>query len=1198
MTFDQKFTSTGGALTAGNYYLDKDVTLTSTITIDDGVTVNLCLNGHKLIGAATGGAVIEVFGTLNLYDCKSTKNTITNPNDNKSVDINGGVITGGTGKVGNNTTGGGVYVGGSGNFTMHGGTIAGNSVDTANSAGGGVYVVGSFTMNGGAISHNKSTKNGGGLCVGGAGQSSTTAVGDATLNGGTISNNAAGENGGAIRVTSSEDSNKERATLILSGTTIKDNSATVAGAGIHTNGKVILDSDCGAQDIFLAGDLPVEVKKDATISATINLHTAGKTPGDLVTGVTTEAQANLFKVTGYAAGYTTKYDATTKSIKLVTTLTNTAINKTITYPGATYDVTALFTRGTGAGTPTYTLQNGTGAGAGTGSLSNSTLTITTLGTFQIEMTTAATDTHEAGAPVTATLTVNKGAAPAAPTGVTATPTSVKGKADGTLTGVSSLMEYKLSTATGNYTAITETTVTGLAAGTYSVRVKETDLYLAGADASVTVTEGAALTVTFDSKGGSAVTAISDISYNTAISAPAAPTLANYIFDGWFTTDGGSTRWDFTNGKVTASITLYAKWTEKTAVSITETAQTKTYTGSALAFDITGSNATGNFEIVYKQGTTAVASPTNAGSYDVTITRPEDDNYAAYNVTITGGLVIAQKHLTEAMLTITDSYTYTGTAITPTCTVTDGSVLTGNDYTAEVTDNINAGTAKVTIIGKGNYSGSISKTFSVEQKEVTLTLADPGSLVYTGAAISPTATASGTVNGEKLSVTFSLTSGDGINVGDHTFTATALTGDKAANYKLPATVTYTMTITKATIAGVTADGYTGIYDGKPHDAVTVSGAPTGSAISYCETQDGTYTSANKTVQNVISEGQFWYKVTNPNYGEFTGSVMVNISALQLTTSVAATVTTEKIYDGNQSAAVLTPGTLANNHDGENVSLAATAGYDSKSVGESKTITITYTISGTSASNYIKPADATLSTGKITTKPLSVTGTTATSRDYNGTTTVAIVGGALSGKVESDTVTLGGTATGSVQTADKGNNKAVTVTGYTISGGDAGNYTLTQPTGVTVNITPRDMSSVAITAIPKQDFTGAEVKPIVVVNDGGSLVLDKDYTVSYSGNTNLGTNTATVTVTGKGNYNSATSKDVKFTIGYANLVPNSYALPTGFVPTTWYKDPITVTAVAGYTVSKTVAGSYSSSITFDTDGEQAVTFYIKNTAGGIA
>ena len=57
-----------------------------------------------------------------------------------------------------------------------------------------------------------------------------------------------------------------------------------------------------------------------------------------------------------------------------------------------------------------------------------------------------------------------------------------------------------------------------------------------------------------------------------------------------------------------------------------------------------------------------------------------------------------------------SYNYTGKAIVPNVTLTG--LVKDKDYTVEITNNINVGTAKVTITGIGLYQGTISKTFEI------------------------------------------------------------------------------------------------------------------------------------------------------------------------------------------------------------------------------------------------------------------------------------------------------------------------------------------------------------------------------------------------------------------------------------------------------------------------------------------------------
>jgi len=89
----------------------------------------------------------------------------------------------------------------------------------------------------------------------------------------------------------------------------------------------------------------------------------------------------------------------------------TATDKNYTFvPGATYDVSQMFSFGSGTGTPTYSIVTGESAGTGAGTLSGAQLTITKAGTIKIKVNTAATENVAAGE-ATAVLTVAKGDAP-------------------------------------------------------------------------------------------------------------------------------------------------------------------------------------------------------------------------------------------------------------------------------------------------------------------------------------------------------------------------------------------------------------------------------------------------------------------------------------------------------------------------------------------------------------------------------------------------------------------------------------------------------------------------------------------------------------------------------------------------------------------------------------------------------------------
>ena len=84
-------------------------------------------------------------------------------------------------------------------------------------------------------------------------------------------------------------------------------------------------------------------------------------------------------------------------------------------------------------------------------------------------------------------------------------------------------------------------------------------------------------------------------------------------------------------------------------------------------------------------------------------------------------------------------------------------------------------------------------------------------------------------------------------------------------------------------------------------------------------------------------------------------------------------------------------------------------------------------------------------------LTVTGLTGTNRVYNGSTADTLHGTASIAPISGDVVHLSGTGSGSFANANVGTAKPVTVSGYSLTGSDAGNYLLVEPTTLMANIT---------------------------------------------------------------------------------------------------------------------------------------------------
>lgn len=156
------------------------------------------------------------------------------------------------------------------------------------------------------------------------------------------------------------------------------------------------------------------------------------------------------------------------------------------------------------------------------------------------------------------------ASQSAPASVAAVNETIRGKKDGKITGTDSTMEYKADGAT-DYTAVSENEILNLVPGTYLVRYKENDNYLAGEDKVIVIAAGEMITVSFDTMGGSAVEA-KTCEYNGKISAPEEPTKEGYAFIGWFSDSALTEKWDFASGVLSENKTLYAAWVHSTVAT--------------------------------------------------------------------------------------------------------------------------------------------------------------------------------------------------------------------------------------------------------------------------------------------------------------------------------------------------------------------------------------------------------------------------------------------------------------------------------------------------------------------------------------------------------------------------------------------------------------------------------------------------------
>ena len=153
---------------------------------------------------------------------------------------------------------------------------------------------------------------------------------------------------------------------------------------------------------------------------------------------------------------------------------------------------------------------------------------------------------------------------------------------------------------------------------------------------------------------------------------------------------------------------------------------QTYTGSEIKPTITSKD--GKEVTDSKDGTIAYTNNINVGTATVTITGKGNATGTAEKT-----FKIVAKPLTDNSITVTglSDQSYSGTAKEPAVVVKDGAnVLTENThYTVSYESNTNVGTAKVTITGKGNYTGSKTVNFEIVPGSVTFENLSASNIVY-------------------------------------------------------------------------------------------------------------------------------------------------------------------------------------------------------------------------------------------------------------------------------------------------------------------------------------------------------------------------------------------------------------------------------------------------------------------------------------
>ena len=401
------------------------------------------------------------------------------------------------------------------------------------------------------------------------------------------------------------------------------------------------------------------------------------------------------------------------------------------------------------------------------------------------------------------------------------------------------------------------------------------------------------------------------------------------------------------------------------------------------------------------------------------------------------------------------------------------------------------------------------------------------------------------------------------------TTIANTGGSGAVWRIYEGHTYPLLNSFLTPLSISASDTSVTYNGgsQSGNAFTLIGNVFGAAA----------TQRNVGFYNGYYSNQQGYDLTGDNLTITAKSVTLTAPAISKTYDTGLTYTTQAA----DLTAMSTP--LVG---GDSVT-AATFAFADKNVGTANKIVTSsgVTVSdGNGGNNYvITYANGT--NGTINAANLSIGGVTTSGRVYDSTTTAILGGTPTVTAIGSDTISVNSTGSGTFANPNVGVAKSVAVTGFTLTGPDAGNYLLVQPTGLTADITARPLTVTANT----QTKTYGSADPVLTYAIGpttagaglvgsdslsgnltrtagenvvggpyaitlGSLSGSANYSLAYTGNA-LTINPYTVSLTGIRTYD-----------GTANFAAGAFTIGT-------LAGTETLTLGGTGTVASKNAGSYS-------------------------
>ena len=457
-----------------------------------------------------------------------------------------------------------------------------------------------------------------------------------------------------------------------------------------------------------------------------------------------------------------------------------------------------------------------------------------------------------------------------------------------------------------------------------------------------------------------------------------------------------------------------------------------------------------------------------------------------------GFVIPQvipAPLKEDSLTVKEKSTYDGTAKTPDVEFeamlggdqsTKYTVQAGDNnenFTVTYANNTNAGSnATVMVQGKGNYSGFLSKNFTIDTRPITnVTIADIPEQNYTGALIMPTLTVTDTINNQTVTL-----------VEGQDYAVVSRKSDSADS-----------------ISVGSGKGYVEI-EGRGNYQFTGAGeAPTLNKNFDIVTEQA--------VLNLMVDNT--YRVFNGQEQKSTWVVSGSLNGISQTLTYGVDYTIEGAPALTGDSAAATGSTDAKTYAGTYTVKVTGIGKFAGAASEE-----TWTISPAQLVKGVFKGTVPTYTGSRIEQPLS--DFTVTAQTANGTL-----------DIEAKYLTAIYGATGSDCTAAGGTSGYVTIKPRTDLTGDDAKFanSLTGEVGVYYAIAARsvnDLDAAQFGAVTKT-YTGKSIMPsdMKFSYNGKDLTINTDYTLSYSNNVNADQykqaqtpveETGKITVTGKGNF----------------------------------------------------------------------------------